>query len=309
MLMRAVAAFRSALPHVKRLASRSVLSQPGELTSYSILSMPTWDEVVREILSGQTSAALVDRQWRPWVSRVPIVITGSSGAGKTELWRRLTGEDAPDELSELADEGYSFPQRRTSLAIETIPGQGLQERVRLLDQIFSCQTRLSGVIFISCYGFDYIWPSLSNAVGRDLGAKNLSALRVRNKRRELVSYQETCDRILQKFSCPTSPDLRPRWLMVIANKADLYWGERNQARTYYTFGSKSPFDNITQQLFADLGSIQQFSYRAIPAAMRPRGYKFRSDPFSYEGKSKLAPAQCESSFHAVIETLGELCAI
>lgn len=278
--------------------------------------MPNWDQAVSEISAGTTNIDIQKRHWAPWIPRTLIAITGSSGAGKTELWRRLTGRKVKDARSTAPDEGYYFPRRRISLALDTIPGQPSPERDKLLDELFGINFRLSGIVFVACYGYDYIWPSLSDMVAAsDLKPDRREQrpyehqLRDRNIRRELDNYRDTCNRIRQKTSGAESRNNRPRWLAVIANKADLYWPEIHNARNYYTFGCNSEFDEITQKLIEDTRNLVQFTYRVIPAIMNPIGYSFQSDLWSYETPSKLSTAASKASLHTVARTLEELCDI
>lgn len=273
--------------------------------------MPTWDEAAAEIDAGHSNIRLARRRWFPWISRTPIAITGPSGSGKTELWRQLTGRPAKDKLSDKADEGYAFLRRRKSLALETIPGQASPERDDLFDRLFGPGKRLKGIIFVASYGFSYVWPELANQVAAELGnpANLTAALRERNFGREYDSYKETCDRIRRKFARPGEARLRPDWLLVIVNKADLYWPNISDAKDYYTFGCNSQFDEETQRLFRDLGGLAGFTYKTIPAAMRPVGYNFLSDRWSFNTDSALSAEQRDASLYSIVKTLEELCGL
>jgi hypothetical protein len=136
--------------------------------------MPNWDEAVARISDPAGALDANKRWWNPFIRRTPVVVTGGPGAGKTEVWRQLTGGEAPDAMSKKVDKGYFFAAKRESIAIITIAGQASAERFEDLNYFFDPSTRLDGVVFVGAYGFDAIWPDNARTVARR-GTANVSS--------------------------------------------------------------------------------------------------------------------------------------
>lgn len=67
--------------------------------------MPNWDEAVARISDPADAPDANKQWWNPFIRRTPVVVTGGPGAGKTEVWRQLTGGEAPDAMSKKVDKG------------------------------------------------------------------------------------------------------------------------------------------------------------------------------------------------------------
>lgn len=242
------------------------------------------------------------RHWFPWVSRSAVIIMGSTGAGKTDLWRKMTGQKTPERMSIAPDEGYYFPARRGALALTTVPGQESSNRYQALDSIFNKFTDIRGIIFVAHFGFETIWPEeLAIASAETHG---LIDLRQRAVDRELASFKATCEMIRKKYAY--SPAKAPKWLLVLANKADLYWADINLARDYYTSGCGSDFDLVARNLTKGLGTLQSLAYHVVPAAIRDAEYRFSSGAWAAHVPSQLAELQCEASLAAIATILRDL---
>jgi hypothetical protein len=268
----------------------------------------TWHEGVAAIATGTTPDPGDRRRWMPWIKRVPIVVTGSAGAGKTAIWRHLTGGSAPDAMSTTVDQGYFFSSnsRRRNLAITTIPGQTSEQRYLDLDRYFGSTTAVRGIIFVASFGFDRVWPGESDLTAAELPRLDIDDLSGRNIQRGLRSFQETCGRIRQKFSIAREPDSKPRWLLVLANKADLYWDAIDQAERYYAPGYGSEFDREAQQLLEDLGRMMNFQYEVLPMALTPIPYEFASNRGSFLVESQLGQRHAEASLDLLGNALERL---
>ena len=267
--------------------------------------MATWNDGVAALATTSQPHPVQPTRWLPGVRRVPIVITGASGAGKTEVWRRLTGKQAPDVASRRVDEGYLFPGwRRTRVAVTTIPGQLSRERYNDLRFYFGAAGRLDGVVFVASFGFDRVWPHDTDLVASDLPQLTLDALRQRNVDRELASFRETCDRLRQRNFADRR--LPAPWLLVLVNKADLFYSALSNAARYYTPGSQSPFEREAARLRQDLGDAAGFRYQVVPASLRPGEYRLSSSRGTVEAACQIGQERANSSIAFVIETVKEL---
>jgi hypothetical protein len=233
-----------------------------------------------------------------------VVVAGSSGCGKTELWRRLTLKDKEDEISEVADEGYYFrKKKRSSLALITIPGQLSDTRTILNDKFFMSRRKVSGVIFVAAYGYNFIWPSQIESVTTALNPFSLNKLRDRNSIEEQQSFDQTCKFITEKWSLSPAAN-RPKWLLVLCNKVDLYWQETDAAYENYRLGT-TDFGRSAEALASKL-SGGGFRYYVLPTAFQPRNYVFDSTLGPLETESRLSPEQCDASLNLLVDTLEEL---
>lgn len=270
--------------------------------------MTTWREGVEAIRAGSSSERPPGGRWLPWISRVPIVVMGGPGTGKTAIWRELTGRAAPDEMSTNVDQGYfgRGRNRRRTVAITTIPGQDSQERYLDLERYFGRDTKLHGVIFVASFGFDRIWPGAADATAAEIDTCDIEHLSAYNMRRELRAFQETCAKIKQKHLL-AAPELRPKWLLVLVNKVDLYWDAIDEARQYYVPGSGSAFNDEAQQLLDSLGTLAQFQYEVLPMTLMPIGYSFSSNRCDIPIDSQLEDRHATASLQLLAGTLERLC--
>lgn len=274
--------------------------------------MTTWDDGVAALSRQTPSSGQDSTSWHPGLRRVPIVITGSPGAGKTEVWRRLTGRNAPDAPSWRVDEGYFFPsspfaKRRSRIAITTIPGQTSKERYKDLAFYFSARAKLSGVIFVASFGFDRIWANDADVVANELDSMTIETLSERNIDRELSSFRETCEELRRRNLADRR--LPSPWLLVIVSKADLFFSGIHQAQRYYLprpAGGDSPFVEEAERLRFDLGGGAQFRYAVLPAALRTGDYVFSSSRGMIQVASQLDVGHANSSVRLIAETIEEL---
>jgi hypothetical protein len=266
--------------------------------------MLTWDESITRISQAQGSPNLRSGFRWPWISRLPVIVTGSSGCGKTELWRRLTLKDKADELSEGPDDGFYFRQeKRSTLAMTTIPGQLSDVRTILNDKFFISRRKVNGVIFVASYGYNFVWPSQVESVTTTLHPFSLESLRDRNSVEEQQTFDETCRFITEKWSRSPAAN-RPRWLLVLCNKVDLYWPETAAAYDNYRLGT-SDFGRAAEALVSRLAG-GGFRYHVLPTALQPRNYLFDSTQGTLKTESGLSNEQCDASLKLLVDTLEEL---
>jgi hypothetical protein len=268
--------------------------------------MLTWDESISQIEASQGSPTIRSGVRWFWIRRLPVVVTGFSGAGKTELWRHLTLKPAEDRISSGPDEGYYFrAKKRSTLALITIPGQLSNKSTILSDKYMDRSAKVHGVIFVASFGYNFIWPGLqAEAVASSLRPYSLPSLTKRNKDQELDSFNEICTFISEKWS--RSPKVnRPKWLLILCNKIDLYWDETDAAHKYYRLGS-GDFGRAAAPLVEKLAG-GGFRYHVLPIAIQPRNYLFDSTNGSFKRESTLSEAQGDASMNLLVDTLEELC--
>ena len=267
--------------------------------------MPTWSETVAEISSGPAVPYRVEQRRFAGTNRFPVVVGGTSGAGKTQLWSRLTGRSTGTPQTSVAtDDGYMLRPHQQTAAIVTIPGQTSRSRFVALEELFGATTIVSGVVFVASYGFDRIWPGYEDAVASALPSFDLTALRERNLREEVNNFRDFCGKILQMRTL-SPPENSPQWLLIAANKADLYWNQINDAESYYDLMGGSPFADVAQDLFNRIGPLG-IRFSSVPLAVHARDYKFSSARGTLDAQSLLTQAQCDTSVSAFALSLGEI---
>jgi len=268
--------------------------------------MSTWDESIQRIMNAQGRPNLRTGLRWPWISRLPVVVTGSSGCGKTELWRRLTLKHAADDISQTPDQGYYFRRKkRSTFALTTIPGQLSDVQSLLNDSFFmNRRTKVNGLIFVAAYGYNFIWPEQVESVASILHPYSLDSLRTRNIREELATFDQTCEFIKAKWAHSPKAN-RPKWLLVLCNKVDLYSADADAAYGYYEPSARSPFGRTAGDLVAKLAG-GGFRYHVLPTAMQPREFLFESTRGNMHMKSTLSQDQCDASINLLVDTLEEI---
>jgi hypothetical protein len=270
----------------------------------------SWTDAASRIDAAATAApASLDLNKRLFgrMRRSALVITGNSGAGKTRLWSRLTSRQRPDEMSLTRDDGYMVSPNNRSLALVTIPGQPVRPRYTAFEMLFGPDKQVDGVIFVASNGYDHVWPAHSELFGRNLQSNqsyDLPSLRLRNKLYEAENFRDVCHQIIRKHYAAAEP-LRPRWLLVLVNKADIYWDERADAENYYLPGCGSDFDQKVTEMRTMIG-MAAINYYVLPVATQVAAYDFRSSLGPIRKAAALNQAQSVASLESVVEMLGSL---
>ncbi|WP_319451220.1 MULTISPECIES: hypothetical protein [unclassified Mycobacterium] len=249
-----------------------------------------------------------------------VVITGPSGVGKTHLWSALTGRGATTGPSSAIEHGYmamtsersrQFLGLHRHLAMNNVPGRNSSQRFEALDLLFHSQTPVHGVVFVASGGYDHIWPENADIVAdklrnNDQGWKyDIAGLRARNLDQEQESFREICIGIQQKITISRDATARPRWLLVLVNKADLYWGGRGEIEARYLPGSGSEFDNHRADLIATVGN-NTVQYLVSPLVTRPSEYRFQPSSPAISAPSHLTDGQRDAALSCLAQNLEEL---
>jgi hypothetical protein len=239
-----------------------------------------------------------------------VAVLGSSGSGKSELLRQFTKNSPPEGISLVRESGLYIPEKKNSaIALTTIPGQIGSGRGRAERDFFeNSATRLRGVIFVASFGYDYVWPGKVESAASVIRPYTLDGLRDHNSLQELTRFEETCALITQKWRCAEEDSAHPRWLLVLVNKADLWWQEAPAAQETYELGADSDFGERARVLKADLEG-GDFDYHVLPVALRPADYAFSAAQGMLKASSILTTAQCDASLGVVAEVLEELCGL
>ena len=275
------------------------------------MTNPDWQEAVNRVGGSGLVKRLSPRKRIPFRKpRVPVVITGASGAGKTELFSLLTGNKVPSGMSLTTDEGRRYIEHQKAVhSLITIPGQASKERKLAQNFVFGNEARISGLIHVCCYGFNEIWSTNRRQLIRSLNERNLENLIEANRENELGELKETLRLVHDKIR-DEPRELHPKWIIVLVNKADLFWNDINDARGYY-----HPLDNRISRFKSELldfensiGSVTPLRVEVLPFATMSKDYNLQDVKFSAQVTSQLTSFEREdlnSTFFQLLEELAE----
>jgi hypothetical protein len=257
--------------------------------------MSAWSEAIDLIDNpGSAQAAPARRlRWPVLKKKLPITVTGMPGAGKTQLFSALTGKDTRQFESVVADAGYArTTDRRRAWAVRTIPGAASANRDSMTDRLFdSGRTRLYGLVHVVSYGYNTVWDG-ELTLESQLRSKKLVELRKYQLKQELADFEELVNLITLKTKrARADQHLWPQWLLVVVNKADLFWSDISRAGEYYLPGSNSAFDVRRRQLTEHFGRIFDFKCEMLPVALSAAPFHFTARRMDLTVASQLSSEQ------------------
>ncbi|MER7586916.1 GTPase [Micromonospora sp. NPDC127501] len=203
-----------------------------------------------------------------------IVFTGMPGVGKTVLLDHLTGRGfdpkyLPPGRSVNAERG-KVNQSGNKMAITVIPGQLSQPRLEHLAQAFDTKQPVDGVVHVVCNGFAAQRDPFQVEYLRENGIDTLEKYREHHRQRELEDFAAVSNAI----RVAAKKHRKAPWLLVAADKLDLYGSEaeRLAARRYYgsdggaffelvnTLRHRVGTDNMTYDLLPACAWIEDFEW-------------------------------------------------
>jgi hypothetical protein len=264
-----------------------------------------------------------------------VVITGTRGAGKSVIYRAITGQTGHNYFhTEHTDHVDSFRAktrfggkgRRSDFVI--IPGQleqitgdyafSAERREQTIRNIFSGKHKPKGVIHVVSWGYDWVWKQSSRrALSRDLltveGELNLGKLRKQNQSRELAYFREVCS-LLKGAWAQRPPGI---WLIIAIAKCDLYWPDIDKARRYYLpdgtdSDSSYPFRAGLSELVSTLGigGLSRLAILPVSSAQTPFDFSKSTNDFDFPieifaSSSELKENESRALLNNFQATIGE----
>ncbi len=272
--------------------------------------MDYWNEAISRVGSSESIHQDSPKIFPRFKHRIPVVITGASGVGKTELFRLLTGKNVPDGMSLDTDKGWRFVQnQKKTFSLMTIPGQPSKERNIAQRFVFGSDTHVEGIIHLCSYGFNEIWPKNRTSVIQSLNPHNLEGLIKLNKTTEVGELENTLKYIFEKIR-DEPKRLHPSWLVILVNKADLFWDKIDYAKGYYHIHDRRPsrIKTLINEFNSNLGNLTKMHVEIVPFASNGIEYNLRDVNFSAQATSKLSEderKQLNSSFFTLLEDLSK----
>jgi hypothetical protein len=140
----------------------------------------------------------------------------------------------------------------TSL-VRVIPGQSTAERQRAIDEVFNKHKNLEGLMYVVDWGFTNVRnPNSRLSMIKDRGIDTIEKLRQHNLASELVDLRDVCNKIAEAKAVGRGP----KWLLIVVNKVDLFFDQKDEALRYYYPESTSDFAKTIQELQKNVGKQQ-----------------------------------------------------
>ncbi|WP_336234207.1 hypothetical protein [Enterobacter bugandensis] len=188
------------------------------------------------------------------VGETQIVLTGHSGAGKTNLANQMHGR--------ARDIDYQLPGESKSVEVANIQAGNWAKLVRVLPgqdgyrtkgsiDIFQDNESLEGVIHLVDYGYSKPRNSLHSSEMIKDGISTIEQLREQNLKKELQALSVMLTDVRRMYSNTKMP----KWIIIAVNKVDLYSNDRDDALIYYHPDGRSEFSRLLREFLLDIGSM------------------------------------------------------
>jgi GTPase SAR1 family protein len=218
--------------------------------------------------------------WNRLINRIlgkhsRLAMTGMPGVGKTVLLDHLSGR-AFDSAYQLPDtsaqvERETLRRKGQRLGLSVLPGQSSSTRLEGIDDLFFGKKPVRGVLHVVSFGY----TETRSAFAVDaMKHRDLEELRKVRLDEELEDFQDTCRAIRSYWT----RHREPIWLIVAANKVDLYAteGPLEAAHARYGEGSDSEFTAIANELQRRIGA-DNFSWKAAPVCSWLEDFKWSEE--------------------------------
>jgi len=233
------------------------------------------------------------RLWRP----IPILVSGTPGAGKTMLCRSWDaaqrGNPDPTYMSTALDDlhilirqrRWVWFDRKVRLALSVVPGQTSRNRVGGFASRLTSGHTATGAVHVVCWGYNTMWGTGDElAVVRKLSAldgenpdedpaevatKQARLLRDFHLGLELADLKETLRHLGASWG-KARPVRTQRWLVLALAKCDLFWSELEEASAYYLGDPESKFGRLISDFQDRYGPIE---VEVLPVSTGPEAWE------------------------------------
>lgn len=190
---------------------------------------------------------------------IAIAVTGLPGVGKSVLCDYLSGKAyqqnySPPNKSE-DQEKSKISAKDMKINLKVVPGQDSPQKLAVLDELFNEELPLDGVIHVVANGYSTIRSALAAEV---LKGTNLDEYRKARFREEIEDLSDICQRVRQSIRITG----KPKWMLIVVTKIDLYYDQIEEARDRY-YAGESEFTQRIQLLSNQVGS-DNFTWDALP---------------------------------------------
>ena len=167
--------------------------------------------------------------------KVKVLVYGASGVGKTQFVQTIIGKnvyDIPMRTYNTTHYEFSLSSGRKILLIDT-PGQGRSgTAIPRIDELETMANgKIDGIINLVNFGYqdsEEVKKNRMLAFENDKDAIKSSYIE-ENQKLEIKYSKEIFDRL--------NRNVRPKWIMTVVNKADIWDSERENVIRYYNEGN------------------------------------------------------------------------
>ncbi|MGH3762374.1 hypothetical protein [Actinophytocola sp.] len=245
--------------------------------------------------------------------KVPIVVTGDRGAGKSLMYDAIVGKVgttyAPPGKSDDAEPHkivLSTSSKRVRCAMVVVPGQDSREREDALEPMMTGGAFPTGLVHVTCYGHNTVWDSRDRrTVGDDFalreGTLTAESLRQRNLEQEAEEFEKVCAMLRDAWHRKSDV-----WLIIAVAKCDLYWSRIDKARDHYLPGAAdSRFAAALRGLVAHVGESNFAGLAVLPLSCYPDSHEFH--PTLPMARPELDQRQATVLVNRFRSVLGDFC--
>ena len=201
--------------------------------------IPTIQAGVQVVKHKNEIQTLWDKFLNIFAPKTRIVVTGMPGVGKTVLFdyilEKAYGRDYTRPwTSEQAEKGV-VKLKGKSLDFVVVPGQ--QQSPRLdAESLLINKTPPDGIIHLFANGYANVRNEIIQKSLIERGIDNLEKIKAENLQEELEDFKRTCELIKRIYSIHQ----KPKWIVLVANKVDLYADSLSlrEAQNRYTNNSE-----------------------------------------------------------------------
>lgn len=206
-----------------------------------------------------------------------IVVLGRPNVGKSVMAAYLYGEtknlawDLPETSTDVEVKALTL-EKWTKL-VRVIPGQKISNRDKGLEEALNKHNDLEGIIYVVDYGFtDEKKPFIKQKMIDDDKIDSIEKAQAQNLESELRDFENVCEQIRRSFSIGKSP----KWFLIVANKADLFFDKLDEVQDYYRPKGNSKFSYILNELLSDVGR-QNLKCEVVPLCSYERSFEWNSE--------------------------------
>lgn len=246
-----------------------------------------WSSIVRASFTAYKHRHTIQRWWKELQAhfnfgRTNIVVVGRPNVGKSVMAAYLYGEtnnlswDLPTTSTDVEATALTFNENWAKL-VRVIPGQKIHNRYSGIEEAFSKHEALEGIIYVVDWGFtDERDPTVKERKIKGLAGTDkfdsIEKIRAENLKDEIEDFKLMCHEIERAFTKKNPP----KWLLIIANKADLFFDKLDEVQTYYHPEGDSKFSQILQATRNRIGE-QNLKCAAIPMCAYERDFKWNNE--------------------------------
>jgi len=215
------------------------------------------------------------------LGKTNVVVLGRPNVGKSVMAAYLYGEtnnlswDLPSPSTDVEVKALTL-ENWTKL-VRVIPGQKNPNRYNGLEEALNTHKALEGIIYVADWGLtDERDPILKQRkIEGSIGTAKLDSIekiRAINLEEEIEDFKLMCHEIEKSFAKNNSP----KWLLIIANKADLFFDKLDEVQAYYHPEGNSKFSQLLQITRNRIGK-QNLKCAAIPLCAYERDFEWNGE--------------------------------